>query len=509
MNKMPGSLGVLMEPVQGNKTKACPGCPGNIILCTVRTIAREFLADGNASVVVVSELPRQAQNVSQVFHPSHAPWLSGASQSRMKENCQQLHQLAGAAPGGAHMRLQGPRAEDEQQKARGVRCGQLYLAELLLLGAAKGLIHTAPGTAASSFIRARLPIAPGAALDNAGLGASQEQPGFWNTTMSAAASPATQTSALQGWWANSTAGEAHLVKPVSCVCTSPVVRPLELYLKPDHFTIDSELKIVYCNEEKVASTTILMLIRGMKGIFTGPIHGKNNLTTLEPGQKKSKQDPAVELRNIRDMSRTDYLKFVFVRNPFTRILSTYRDKILQGGKVPIWYTKTSSIPRRNQEFWFRTLFRKQHPGGNLTFGQFIEYTVASSKEAHRMNDHVATQTDNCNLKDIKFDFVGHFESLGDDLERLWGLMSKRLGRNLTINQDLVEKGHSFHLTKSDNKLLEFYNAELVKQVAELYAVDMDNRLNGVHYEVPPPLQAMVQQIGMDAVSHRGENASRA
>lgn len=93
---------------------------------------------------------------------------------------------------------------------------------------------------------------------------------------------------------------------------------------------------------------------------------------------------------------TDHLRFTFVRDPYARIVSAWRDKI-------ILRRKGSGI---NDQVLYEQL---------SDFGNFVEWVLSQDKE--RINPHFRPQTI---LVPENVDFIGRLESFDADLRHLFG-----------------------------------------------------------------------------------------
>ncbi|XP_052773961.1 uncharacterized protein LOC128212516 [Mya arenaria] len=131
-------------------------------------------------------------------------------------------------------------------------------------------------------------------------------------------------------------------------------------------------------------------------------------------------------------------RFMFVRDPYKRLVSAYVDKLLAPNPVywKIISVKAIRLLRKNA-----TKLSRQC-GHDLTFREFIQYVILTLdanvlKTPARPDGHFLIQTDICGPCSIKYDFVGKMESFGvDSLE----LMRKMKLTNETI--DLLKKNGS-------------------------------------------------------------------
>ncbi len=104
-----------------------------------------------------------------------------------------------------------------------------------------------------------------------------------------------------------------------------------------------------------------------------------------------------------------HFKFIFVREPFHRLLSAYKDKFFGKNRV---YTNRfrQTIIKAYRPQDVETVGTKTN---NVTFTEFLKYIVTSSNHFAR-NPHWRKYQHLCFPCTFKFDFIGHFETLADD-----------------------------------------------------------------------------------------------
>lgn len=147
---------------------------------------------------------------------------------------------------------------------------------------------------------------------------------------------------------------------------------------------------------------------------------------------------------VRQMER-DAFKFTMVRDPYTRALSAFNDKIL-GTQVPAYI--------------FRDWFQK--PGVTPTFADFCRYL----DEGHIWADmHWAPQSDFLLLPLDEFDFVGRLENIDEDLPYI---VEQIFGKDAV--DGVARAGKK---TNTREKLEKAYGPKEVEIITRLYARDFD------------------------------------
>ena len=142
----------------------------------------------------------------------------------------------------------------------------------------------------------------------------------------------------------------------------------------------------------------------------------------------------------------DYFKFTFVRNPWDRISSCYRNKIQKR-----WKTRPSpSLKQKGLYF----------ENNNLTLKEFL---ILLEKEDNRFyNIHWAPQTIIVDMD--KMDFIGRFENLEED----WKYICEKVKIEYTKLPHLLK-------TKPENKSYRDYylDQESIDIVSRIYAKEIE------------------------------------
>lgn len=157
--------------------------------------------------------------------------------------------------------------------------------------------------------------------------------------------------------------------------------------------------------------------------------------------KPSDMTPA----QVEDLERV--FKFTVVRNPYTRTLSAYLDKIIRLEK-PIKQISRTRLP---------------------TFGEFCDYLENGGLHE---NIHWAPQTSIILLPVEKFDYIARIENMDRDLPFILGKLKDLTGR--TTPADFAPGGSrssAYRAPKADDKVDSHYDARTTEIVTRLFAED--------------------------------------
>ncbi|XP_076121037.1 carbohydrate sulfotransferase 12 [Alosa pseudoharengus] len=198
----------------------------------------------------------------------------------------------------------------------------------------------------------------------------------------------------------------------------------------DHLIVDDRHGIIYCYVPKVACTNwkrimiVLsesLLVDGVPyqdplDVPTELIHNSSLHFTFNKFWKRYGKFS----RHLMKIKLKKYTKFLFVRDPFVRLISAYRNKFEQ----------------ENEEFYKRFAVVMLKRFGNYsdppasvvdafaagirpTFSNFIQYLLDPNTEKEApFNEHWRQMYRLCHPCQINYDFVGKLETLDDDAEHL-------------------------------------------------------------------------------------------
>ena len=225
------------------------------------------------------------------------------------------------------------------------------------------------------------------------------------------------------------------------------------------FRLSNQSQFLYCPIPKVASSTVAMSLYKVTQGKRPPkgLSGKDISNTF------ANQDIPNEILISQLKSALvcrDSFSFTIVRNPYTRILSAYLDKI-QKSHVVDYRTPLGFRPVSEEEVTF------------IEFLKRIRYADVS-----QLNPHFSPQWYLLGLdKLMKFDFVGRFENLDEDLQYILNRIDKKRPDKKIISRRP-------HATNAAEKIRRYYGVEEQALVAEIYADDF--KLLGYGQALPLP-----------------------
>lgn len=244
--------------------------------------------------------------------------------------------------------------------------------------------------------------------------------------------------------------------------------------------VNHQYRFLYCPVHKVASTSMaqaMLLLSDSKHkqflLKSSDALLRTYVATHYQLSNYSKQQAEMFIH------RDKYFKFVFVRNPWSRLVSAYLDKFVTNREISIKSTKIIEryIYQKEGEDTDRTK--------SITFRQFLHYV--DSSEPSSMNLHWRPQ--HLFLNDIDFDFIGKLENLSLDFDcvvqkldissdfKLPYSMTRKA--NYEENNDIRTENYS-DLYPCDLKKLKkfpnyklFYSEDLIELVSNKYRKDID------------------------------------
>ncbi|KAA8499836.1 Carbohydrate sulfotransferase 14 [Porphyridium purpureum] len=220
-----------------------------------------------------------------------------------------------------------------------------------------------------------------------------------------------------------------------------------------------ELKFTFCPVPRAASTTWKYSLRKAMG--------RKDYALVETGDDRrrsgfhyvSDQNPS-ELAEWLTRGGEDNLKFIFVRNPYTRVLSAYLSRILY-------------MPRNNAAF--KEAMASAFPHVVLadlkekpSFAQFVGALELQARSPARMHEVWAPVWYLCSTNILTYDYIGKLESLTLDVIPVLRHIGMQTRFDFPSNDDI-----SYGTIDTAEQVNEFYTQELKDRVFAIFKTDFE------------------------------------
>lgn len=213
------------------------------------------------------------------------------------------------------------------------------------------------------------------------------------------------------------------------------------YLALYHGNISQKFSYFYLTNPKVASTTILTVLQTAERDGAPPHHRIEDRAA----------SPLLSFRTAplsadAVLTGDRFFKFTYVRNPYTRILSCYLDKMVQ-----VEHERVRLLPNLG----FATDYQP-------TFIEFLDAIYAQpdeSRDAHWMSQARLT-----GIGKIDYDFIGRYETFGSSFPKLLD----RLGIDSGL---FVPQTKALHATDAASRIEKYIGEEERKLILAIYRAD--------------------------------------
>ena len=204
--------------------------------------------------------------------------------------------------------------------------------------------------------------------------------------------------------------------------------------------ISKKYKYIYFETPKVGCSTIKNTLQKLEvddeSELPDWVHDKHLSPLLSP--------LALE-KNLTEYLNDEYFKFSFVRNPYTRILSCYLDKI-KGIEKDIILPKLGFKPT-----------------DDISFKNFL---LAVKKQSYiEMDVHWLPQSILLSAENITLDFIGRQENFDNDLKKILVKITKNDSDSTQISNEIP------HAVGANKKLKEYITKEVAELIYDIYYDD--------------------------------------
>ncbi|MCG5549086.1 sulfotransferase family protein [Halorhodospira halochloris] len=192
---------------------------------------------------------------------------------------------------------------------------------------------------------------------------------------------------------------------------------------------------------KAANSTVSATLWAAMGQAGDPIDNSKRSSDKVSRKSSFIRPSALTKKQVAELSN-NYKKIIFVRNPYTRVLSAYLDK----GRI------SNDLARKFSNY-------DGEAGTRAGFEGFCRYLANGGVYE---DPHWYPQNRLCPFPSEELDFVGKMENLNSDLNRLLDWLGLPA-------QDLVRAGPK--PTGASGRIAEFYSEESEQIIKSLYSDD--------------------------------------
>ena len=226
--------------------------------------------------------------------------------------------------------------------------------------------------------------------------------------------------------------------------------------KYDHILIDDANRMLFCDAPKTGSSFFKILWLNYTREVYQPrlIHERSFLAKHNLRYLNSYSQAGIQTR------LETYFKFMVVRHPFVRILSTYIEKL----EKPNEYYQP--LLGRTIERKYSNVSARQATGKNVSFSQMVQYIVDSGPYDH----HWTPVSLLCNPCEIAYDYIAKLETSHVDYKHIFSKLKNVPGsktglpRSVTAYRgatdlDMVRKYYKTVPINVTNSLFQTYNTD--------------------------------------------------
>ena len=158
------------------------------------------------------------------------------------------------------------------------------------------------------------------------------------------------------------------------------------------------------------------------------------------------------------------LSFTFVRHPFERLVSAYKDKVLRNNGTYFWASDNhwKKYTYKHYQQWYRN---------DHSFPSFV-HLVIEEYNASQMNGHWFPIHRTCKHCHISYDVVGHLDTMSEDLRYI--ILKSNLQKVLKLED--VLSVHELSTQHTHDETLAYFaklSTKDVKTLYEIYKNDFD------------------------------------
>ncbi|XP_047245078.1 carbohydrate sulfotransferase 11 isoform X1 [Girardinichthys multiradiatus] len=223
-----------------------------------------------------------------------------------------------------------------------------------------------------------------------------------------------------------------------------------------HLVVDEDHELIYCYVPKVACTNwkrVMMVLTG-RGKYSDPMEIPSNQAHVPSNLKTLNQYSIAEINH----RLKNYFKFLFVREPFERLVSAYRNKFTLKYNSSFHKRFGTRIIRRYRKNATQDALIN---GADVKFKEFIDYLVdPATQRDGPLNEHWQTVYQLCHPCHIHYDMVGKYETLEEDANYILQLVG--------VGDSLHFPSYAKSTRTTDAMTAQFFSNISTQQQVQLY-----------------------------------------
>ena len=230
------------------------------------------------------------------------------------------------------------------------------------------------------------------------------------------------------------------------------IRGLSPYLTPDDIeysvNISVRHKYIYVEITKCGCSTIKFTLQRIE--LDDPNFWRSDLKEIHVREFSPLLNPKQVGSFTTLLKNVNYLKFCFVRHPYTRILSAYLDKILRYENYR--YEILRQLGRAETD-----------PKTHVTFSEFVR--TICKQPIQGMDWHWYPQYYQTMQDSISYDIIGRFERFEQDFVNI--------GTRIVPNFAVYFRSERRHATNADLQLDSYITQEIKDLIFEKFKIDFE------------------------------------
>ncbi|XP_060081453.1 carbohydrate sulfotransferase 9-like [Ylistrum balloti] len=207
---------------------------------------------------------------------------------------------------------------------------------------------------------------------------------------------------------------------------------------------DEKSNLVFCDIPKAGSTFLKQVLH----IVAGHRHKKDPFSIEGSDVHRIPFTTFSKIPYDQALKRLVHsIKFLFVRDPYSRMLSGYVDKLYTNNYI--FWGKTGKGIVENHRINASRLSKEC--GHDITFSEFIQHVIKSETSGNHRDPHWYPMFDACRPCSLEYDVIGKMESFKEDLENF--LKSQNL-QNIVDISNMNQGNDNVAVTVTVNRAFE-------------------------------------------------------